>query len=578
MVSLPVACLFSLASHVLGGPPELPRTSEARMDGTYQERSSKPTFRYIRDHGLVKNATLENEATFFDRLEREKKLEEIRVELEASLSTQKLVSLKLGPSDVQLLVQFDQSASRCLDQLGEAYKYLEAAQRELHQYHEQATPVAIAIAQGKLEAISLTSRIRRSVRSTDRLFRSSQAMLEGASRKLDDAHQAVAMSLKDLKDDDARRPDLNECSKAIETASSELTQALDQVKAIQVTLETVHREYLPDCSVPTGNSGPGFPSAAGGSSHGNSRDCQGASLEILNKSTPAMELLAQVVTDYEKVEEGIERARSASDTAVKFSEKADAVTNPSGEKFRQLQAESNQILIQAGDELSEIGKSLIKDEPAETSRCACCGDIVIRTRRPIDPACVCARTAAEMLEVEASIRKAQTLVMEMDQILQDKTKTREFSRAELELETTADRLKRALARGEEFRNQQFDQYPGDSVPLAVGAAMSRDFPPMVATYVARETWHYPLYFEDISLERYGLNHGCVQPIVSYGKFLADLALLPYNVCLDPPCTVQFDLGMYRPGDDVPHLIYLPRPDCKAALFEAAVWTGLMFTP
>ena len=55
-------------------------------------------------------------------------------------------------------------------------------------------------------------------------------------------------------------------------------------------------------------------------------------------------------------------------------------------------------------------------------------------------------------------------------------------------------------------------------------------------------------------------------------------MLPYNVCLDPPYSIQYDLGLYRPGDEVPHLIYLPRWDCKAALFEAGVWTGLMFTP
>jgi hypothetical protein len=109
-------------------------------------------------------------------------------------------------------------------------------------------------------------------------------------------------------------------------------------------------------------------------------------------------------------------------------------------------------------------------------------------------------------------------------------------------------------------------------------AMKRDFPPMVANYVARQTWHYPLYFEDISLERYGHHHGCFQPLVSYGKFMADLVLLPYNACLEPPCTVLYDMGMYRPGDEVPHLIYLPRPDCKAALFELGVWTGLMFLP
>jgi hypothetical protein len=136
----------------------------------------------------------------------------------------------------------------------------------------------------------------------------------------------------------------------------------------------------------------------------------------------------------------------------------------------------------------------------------------------------------------------------------------------------------AIEDGEKFRNQDFDFYQGNSIPPEIEPVPPRSFPPMVATYVARQSWHYPLYFEDLSAERYGHHFGCIQPVVSYGKFMFDLAMLPYNMCLDPPCTVQYDLGLYRPGDEVPHLIYIPRWDCKAALFEVGVWTGLMFTP
>jgi hypothetical protein len=210
----------------------------------------------------------------------------------------------------------------------------------------------------------------------------------------------------------------------------------------------------------------------------------------------------------------------------------------------------------------------------------------------MDPDQACSRTEGQLRQVEETIRQAQTLAEQIGELLGevkqngDPTRNDRVSLARRQLRGDLDRgdpgvlgnLKLALDRGDEFRNQRFDFYPGQANPPAVSPATPRFFPAMEASYVARETWRYPTYFEDLNLERYGNSFGIVQPAVSYGKFLADLAFLPYKVWLDRPYERQYTLGLCRPGDDVPHLIYLPEPNLGAAAFEAAVWTGLIFFP
>src|SRR5262249_11267063 len=45
---------------------------------------------------------------------------------------------------------------------------------------------------------------------------------------------------------------------------------------------------------------------------------------------------------------------------------------------------------------------------------------------------------------------------------------------------------------------------------------------------------------------------------SIGLFAAQVALLPYNMFMDPPWEAEYDLGYYRPGDKVPtDVYYLP---------------------
>lgn len=88
-------------------------------------------------------------------------------------------------------------------------------------------------------------------------------------------------------------------------------------------------------------------------------------------------------------------------------------------------------------------------------------------------------------------------------------------------------------------------------------------------------WHRPLYFEEPNLERYGLKHGCLQPLVSAAHFYALVPAMPYLVLLDPPRERVYDLGFARPGTKLarqPHR-YRFRPLAAAA--EAALVVGLI---
>ena len=102
-------------------------------------------------------------------------------------------------------------------------------------------------------------------------------------------------------------------------------------------------------------------------------------------------------------------------------------------------------------------------------------------------------------------------------------------------------------------------------------------------WAAAATCHFPLYFQDATLERYGYGveqrfgtfgrylsypiddpkqskqrNQLAQPFISAGLFAAQIVLLPYHMLVDPPWESEYDLGFYRPGDRVPtDVLYLP---------------------
>lgn len=120
--------------------------------------------------------------------------------------------------------------------------------------------------------------------------------------------------------------------------------------------------------------------------------------------------------------------------------------------------------------------------------------------------------------------------------------------------------------------------PEEFVPLP-----KREWEPDRKYWAAAATCHLPLYFQNATLERYGYSmeqrfgrlgrfmsiplddprqskqrNQIVQPFFSIGLFAAQIALLPYNMIMDPPWEAEYDLGYYRPGDRVPSdITYFP---------------------
>lgn len=105
----------------------------------------------------------------------------------------------------------------------------------------------------------------------------------------------------------------------------------------------------------------------------------------------------------------------------------------------------------------------------------------------------------------------------------------------------------------------------------------RYFQPMQFQWQASNLFHNPLYFQDVSLERYGHTYPpYIQPFVSVAKASAQFAGLPYQMAIDSMWAHQYTVGYYRPGQPAPCLTYQIPFNLHAAAAAGGVWTGLIF--
>ncbi len=114
-------------------------------------------------------------------------------------------------------------------------------------------------------------------------------------------------------------------------------------------------------------------------------------------------------------------------------------------------------------------------------------------------------------------------------------------------------------------------------PLFDGEAPDRlthGWAPITFTWKASALCHKPAYFEQVHLEQYG--HSCgpyLQPVISGAHFFLTVPVLPYKMGLYPPNECIYSLGYYRAGSCAPYMIDPLPISVRAALFEAAAWTG-----
>lgn len=140
-------------------------------------------------------------------------------------------------------------------------------------------------------------------------------------------------------------------------------------------------------------------------------------------------------------------------------------------------------------------------------------------------------------------------------------------------------LTRSLSLAELSARDQKYAWDMMNLPFECGfgstALHCRSFAPSHVSWHASNLCHKPLYFEDIQLERYGHTVGPIrQPVKSAVRFLAQAALLPYQMALHPPNECQYPLGLFRPGNCAPYL-RTPFPwERRAIGYQAGVATGL----
>lgn len=149
-------------------------------------------------------------------------------------------------------------------------------------------------------------------------------------------------------------------------------------------------------------------------------------------------------------------------------------------------------------------------------------------------------------------------------------------------ERTRDRLKTDIRTikptlGYAMKNIDRKDLPDDfNGELNNGDYTPRQSPATVLQWAPTNLYHYPLYFEDPSLERYGHTyHPLVQPFASTGRFAVQVAGLPYQMALKPVNSREYDLGYYRPGECAPKKHYQIPFNEEATLVEIATIAGLI---
>ena len=173
-------------------------------------------------------------------------------------------------------------------------------------------------------------------------------------------------------------------------------------------------------------------------------------------------------------------------------------------------------------------------------------------------------------EVELIVRKQEDELRRRQQAqVQPAPAARDIIVSDLRAQTQLD-ISRAPSPAE-ARPIKAIPVPEDWVPLP-----PRTWVAQRKYWAAAATCHLPLYFQDPILERYGHSveqfvgpagryltyplddptqstqrNQILQPFFSAGLFALQIAALPYNVLVDPPWEAQYDLGYYRPGDNIP---------------------------
>ncbi len=119
-------------------------------------------------------------------------------------------------------------------------------------------------------------------------------------------------------------------------------------------------------------------------------------------------------------------------------------------------------------------------------------------------------------------------------------------------------------------------------PLFDVAFQPARFGPSAFDWVAPSLYHWPLYFEQPNVERYGHyvsvcdGGNILQSAACAAHFFATIPVLPYKLGADPCHERQYVLGSYRPGSCNPHRLIRPELSARGLIYQGVFTTGVVF--
>lgn len=113
-----------------------------------------------------------------------------------------------------------------------------------------------------------------------------------------------------------------------------------------------------------------------------------------------------------------------------------------------------------------------------------------------------------------------------------------------------------------------------------GPFQTRAFAPSASIFKGANVHYWPLYFEQITVERWGQNWGNIwQPFLCQTTFYIDLFMGPYSFAKSPPWVCHSGECLPKPGDIVlPYRIMPPYPDKRGIIVQTsimALWFALL---
>ena len=87
--------------------------------------------------------------------------------------------------------------------------------------------------------------------------------------------------------------------------------------------------------------------------------------------------------------------------------------------------------------------------------------------------------------------------------------------------------------------------------------------------------HYPLYFEQVNLERYGHTYGLLQPAFDAAHFFGTIPALPYMMGVEPPRQCVDHRYAYEAGRHAPWHYHSKPLQAESGLLQAGLVIGLI---